>query len=124
MFFKKKTPLSRALKEFNNKNSEEKCQIDIIHKGEIISQVFNAHIFADLYEFSNNQDIAIVAKKRPSENLIHEWGIDCLEIDSNKIIILCNKKKIIVEHLILIMIKEDLGNVDRNIEMDIQMNCY
>jgi len=125
MFLKKKTPLNRALKEFLKRKKEEKCQIDIFVKTEVISQVFKSHIFANSYEFSNDFDIAIIINEKPSESLIHEWELYCLETDNNKSIVFCNKSKNNLEHLILVLIKENLkNNRGENVEMDIHMNCY
>ncbi len=124
MFFKRKTILGKALKEFHKRTDAEKCQLDITHKGEIISQILKASNFSKKYKFSDDFNIAIITKKKPPEDLLYEWGIDYLETDFNRKIVLCNKEKVNVENLIMLMIKEDVGGVDKNIEMNIQMNCY
>ncbi|MEA1786119.1 hypothetical protein U1E44_08460 [Arenibacter sp. GZD96] len=124
MFFNKKTILGKALKEFYKRTDIEKCQINITHKGEIISQIFKASNFSNKYKFSDDFNIAIVTKKKPPKDLLYEWEIGYLETDFNRKIVLCNKEKVNVENLIMQMIKEDLGSIDKNIDMEIQMNCY
>ena len=124
-FWKKsRTPLNKALKEFYKRKVEEKCQIDIWHNDQVVAQIFFAGTFKESHHFSNDKDIAIVSKERVSKDVIDELKLDFGNVGDNRKIVFCNRKQVDVEHLALAMIKESLGNTDKEISMNVLLNCY
>lgn len=126
MFFKRKSAIARALKEFYKRPDNEKCQIDITlpKNGVVLSQVIKASTLSEKYKFSDQFSTAIISKSIPPDDLISNWKLEYLEPDFNRIIVLCNERIIDVEKLILLLIREDLEEKDVTLEMEVKMTCF